>query len=416
MIINHTQKTKKLLIVGWGWPEPDATAAGTRMLQVLSFFKRYSFEITFVSTAIKNHHSNYLEELGIATKQIFLNCDSFDEFINSLQPSVVLFDRFLSEEQFGWRVAEQIPTALKILDTEDLHSLRHVREQCFKANLPFAIPTWLGDDKTKREIASIYRCDLSLIISEYEMELLTTILGSNKNLLYHLPFMLSALDVPSDTPSFDDRMDFMFIGGGKHTPNIDAIKYLKDTIWPQIRKILPKSKLKIYGAYLPQQILELHNVSNGFHVLGKAAHVQDVMKNARVCLVPLRFGAGIKGKLLHAMQFGTPTVTTKIGAEGMHKKMEWNGSIADNEDDFINSAVHLYTNKTAWFNAQKNGYNLISSLYDKNILENKLNTRIDVIKNDLEKHRNQNFIGSLLLHQTMASTKYMSRWIQEKNK
>lgn len=416
MIINHTQKTNSLLIIGWGWPEPDATAAGTRMLQLIAFFKRRSYEITFVSTALKNNHSSYIEEFGVKTEQIFLNCDSFDEFITKLYPGVVLFDRFLAEEQFGWRVAEKIPTALRILDTEDLHSLRHVREQCFKANLPFSIPTWLDDDKTKREIASIYRCDISLIISEYEMDVLSTILGTNKNLLHHLPFMLSASEVLLDAPSFDDRNDFMFIGGGKHTPNIDAIKYLKHTLWPQIRKKLPKSKLKIYGAYLPQQILELHNVSNGFHILGKAVHVQDVMKSARVCLVPLRFGAGIKGKLLHAMQFGTPSVTTNIGAEGMHGKMEWNGSIADNEDDFINSAVHLYTNKTAWFNAQVNGYKLISSLYNKDIQENKLNSRIDVIKDDLETHRNHNFVGSLLLHQTMASTKYMSRWIQEKNK
>lgn len=386
------------------------------MLQLIAFFKSYKYQITFVSTALQNEHSKNLNELGLQTEQVFLNCDSFDEFITRLGPRIVLFDRFLSEEQFGWRVTEQVPNALRILDTEDLHSLRHGREICFKENSSFSVATWLQNDKTKREIASIYRCDISLIISEYEMELLSPVLGSNKNLLCHLPFMLAESDVLLDTPNFEERTDFMFIGGGKHLPNIDAIKYLKDDLWPEIRKQLPNSNLKIYGAYLPQQILELHDQSIGFHVLGKADAIQDVMKTARVCLVPLRYGAGIKGKLLHAMQFGTPSVTTNIGAEGMHGEMEWNGSIAANKADFINAAIDLYTNKEKWKQAQKNGYSIINSLYLKNIQEKKLSSKIDSVLNSQETHRNQNFIGSLLLHQTMASTKYMSRWIQEKNK
>ena len=110
---------------------------------------------------------------------------------------MVLFDRFLTEEQFGWRVADNCPQALRVLDTEDLHSLRHVREQCFKKEIPFTTDAWLADDKTKREIASIYRCDLSLIISSYEMELLTEVLKIDKSLLLLLPFMVN--EIGNDT-------------------------------------------------------------------------------------------------------------------------------------------------------------------------------------------------------------------------
>lgn len=386
------------------------------MLQLIAYFKSRNYQITFVTTAKENEHATFLNDSGVQTEQVVLNCDSFDEFIVRLQPKIVLFDRFLIEEQFGWRVAEQVPTALRILDTEDLHSLRHVREQCFKANTDFTLNTWLQDDKTKREIASVYRCDLSLIISTYEMELLSGVLGGAKNLLYHLPFMVAATDVPADSPPFEERTDFMFIGGGKHSPNIDAIKYLKTVLWPQIRKQLPSSNLNIYGAYLPQQILELHNESVGFHVLGKAKDIQEVMKKTRVCLAPLRYGAGIKGKLLHAMQFGTPSVTTKIGAEGMCAAMEWNGTIALNETDFVKAAVRLYNDETKWLQAQKNGYKLINALYEKTRLEKRLSVRINAISADLNAHREQNFIGSLLQHQTMASTKFMSKWIQAKNK
>ncbi len=410
------KENKKLLIIGWGWPQPNATAAGVRLLQLAEYFLNFGYLVTFVATANENEYAEDLKCLGIQTKQVFLNCDSFDGFITELQPEIVLFDRFLTEEQFGWRVTAQIPNALRILDTEDLHSLRYVREQCFKQHIPFSTERWLQDDKTKREIASIYRCDLSLIISDYEMQLLEQILDSNLDVLHHLPFMLDRLDIPLITPNFESRSDFIFIGGGKHAPNIDAIKYLKNDIWPKIRKQLPNASMNIYGAYLPQQIQELNDNQTRFCIHGKIKNVQEVMKSAKVCLAPLRFGAGIKGKLLQAMQFGTPSVTTKIGAEGMHGKMDWNGSITDNEKDFINAAIDLYKNKTKWEQAQNNGYELIQSRYNKTDLEKQLSFKITYLLNHLEIHRSQNFIGSLLHHQTMNSSKYMGKWIQEKNK
>lgn len=386
------------------------------MLQLISYFQTRDYHITFVSTAVENKDSEYLNQIGLNIKQVVLNCDSFDGFLNRLQPVIVLFDRFLSEEQFGWRVAEQVPDALRILDTEDVHSLRHVREQCFKRNIPFSIAIWLQNDKTKRELASIYRCDVSLIISDYEMKLLTNILGTNSTLLYHLPFMVDVSEISLKTPSFEERKDFIFIGGGKHAPNIDSIKHLKHDLWPRLRKKLPKVNLNIYGAYLPQEIWSLDDKNVGFRVLGQSPNVQDVMQTARICLAPLRFGAGTKGKLLHAMQYGTPSVTTKIGAEGMYGELEWNGSITTSEIDFANAAVNLYTSKKKWAKAQKNGYNLIRSIYEKQLLQKRLDIKIANLLHNLKAHRTTNFIGSLLLHQSMASTKYMSKWIQEKNK
>lgn len=406
----------KVLIIGFSWPEPNATAAGVRMLQLVHFFLDSNYDVTFVSTAEKSEHSQHLKTMGLQTKQVVLNCDSFNDFIADLQPGIVLFDRFLTEEQFGWRIAEHAPNALRILDTEDLHSLRTVREECYKKEIPFSKDIWIRHDKTKREIASIYRSDLSLIISDFEMVLLTKALGISQDLLMHLPFMVDESDVAKKTKSFEERCDFLFIGGGKHLPNVEAIKQLKTVLWPKIRKHLPSATLIVYGAYLPQQILALHDVSNGFIVYGKAKDVSKVMQKAKVCLAPLSFGAGIKGKLLHAMQFGTPSVTTVIGAEGMYGNLEWNGVIAENQADFVRAAVALYQNKTQWNEAQSNGYKLIKNRYEKIVLEKKLSTKVDDTLKNLNSHRNQNFIGSLLLHQTMASTKYMSKWIQEKNK
>jgi len=406
---------KTLLVITLVWPEPASTAAGVRMMQLLQVFKNQGYRITIASAASKSEYSADMVALGYETAEIKMNDGSFDVFVKELNPDVVLFDRFLTEEQFGWRVAENSPQALRVLDTEDLHSLRHVREQCFKKEIPFTTEAWLADDKTKREIASIYRCDLSLIISSYEMELLTEVLKIDKSLLLLLPFMVNEIGNDTTWKTFEQRQDFIFIGGGKHAPNIDAVKCLKSMIWPLVHKQLPEVTMHIYGAYLPQQLLEMHNPKEKFLVHGRADNVDTVMQNARVCLTPLRFGAGIKGKLLSAMQNGTPSVSTTLGAEGMHGILDWNGYIENDHSAFVAAAVRLYTKKEAWQTAQDQAKTLINTLYNKTSLEAILANSIAQVQKNTATHRKQNFIGSLLQHQTMSATKFMSKWIEEKN-
>ena len=163
---------KKALFIGYVWPEPKTTAAGHRMLQLLQCFKEQGFELTFVSTAQKSEYSEELSEYKIDTKTILLNDSSFDDFVGRLNPDVVVFDRFMIEEQFGWRVAENCPKAIRILNTEDLHSLRHTRQVCLKADAAFTNTAWIEQDITKRELASVYRSDLTLLISDVETQLL----------------------------------------------------------------------------------------------------------------------------------------------------------------------------------------------------------------------------------------------------
>jgi len=409
--------SKKLLVIGYVWPEPSTTAAGCRMQQLLEAFLCFDYEITFASTASKTEYSLDLQKMGIKEVAIRLNHSSFDGFIQELAPDVVLFDRFMIEEQFGWRVAEFAPEALRILNTEDLHALRKSREEAHKKNHSFRIEDWKNHPMTLREVASIYRCDLSLMISTYEMEILQQELHVPAELLCHLPFMVDVSEIFKEkfTP-FEIRSGFVSIGNGKHAPNVDAVRVLKQEIWPRIRKQLPEAKIHIYGAYLPQQVNEVHSPNTGFHVNGWAKNVDNVLQNARVVLAPLQFGAGIKGKLLDAMKTGTPSVTTTIGAEGMHGNLAWNGSITDNWDEFVQAAVELHQNQTTWHNAQQNGIKLLQTFYKKEVLQNQLKDRLHQLRIALETHRQSNFIGKLLQQQTMSSTKYMAKWIEEKNR
>lgn len=408
--------TKKLLIIGFVWPEPKSSAAGSRMMQLIEAFQNFGYDITFASACAKTENAFDLKSIGVITENIQLNHSSFDEFIKHLQPDVVLFDRFMTEEQFGWRVAEQCPDALRILDTEDLHFLRKGRQQALKDGKPFE-DSYLYNDFTKREIASIYRCDVSLIISLDELSILAGEFEISHDLLLYLPFMLEPIpeDRTEQLPTYDERSHFITIGNFLHEPNYDAVRYLKETIWPFIRKQLPTAELHIYGAYANQKALQLQNVKDGFLVKGYVEAVNDVMKNARVCLAPLRFGAGLKGKLIDAMQNGTPCVMTSIAAEGMYPGFEIPDFVTDSPEAFANKAVELYQNNTLWNGYQSYGFNVINTCFDKLTFHNELLSKIEALTNELTHHRQRNFIGQLLQHHTLQSTKYMSKWIEAKN-
>ena len=386
-------------------------------MQLIDFFSKENYQITISCTADDyDVDRTHFEEIELV--QIQLNHRSFDNFIKGLDPDVVLFDRFMAEEQFGWRVAEHAPNALRILDTEDLHSLRKSRETVLKKDVAWSQEVWKKYDLTKREIASIYRCDLALIISSFEMELLRSIIKDGESILLHLPFMLDFLDEPivEKWKSYEECKDFVFIGFGGHAPNIDAIKYLKRDIWPSIRRKLPKVKLNIYGSNFPQQVDEMHDPKEGFLIKGWAKSAKLVIENARIMLAPLRFGAGLKGKLIDAMRYGTPSITTKIGAEGMHENPLWNGEVHDDPETIAEAAVRLYQDKVRWEQCRKNGVALVNTVYDKLTLGAMLSSKIRALHKDLETHRNKNFIGEMLQHQTMTSTKYMAKWIEEKNR
>ncbi len=407
---------KTLLIIGYVWVE-KTTGAGNRMLQLIEVFKNEGFSIVFATPSQKTENSRDLHSLGIKEVSIELNSSSFDGFVKNLQPNIVLFDRFMMEEQFGWRVAENSPESLRILDTEDLHFLRKTRHQQLKKGEGFTNEALLKSDDAKREIASILRCDLSLIISSHEVKLLKEVFKIEENLLCHLPFLLDKIDekIITNWIPFEERKHFVFVGNFFHAPNVDAVLQLK-IIWKNIRKQLPKAELHIYGAYATQQVNQLHNKKEGFIIKGFTEDAIEVVRKAKVVLAPIRFGAGIKGKLTEAMICGTPSITTKIGAEGMHENLSWSGFVTINDEDFVNKTVELYSDKELWLQSQLNGVAIINKLYDKELLTKSFINRLIKLQENLETHRTQNFLGNLLQHQTLQATKYMSKWIEEKNK
>ena len=398
------------------WPESNSSAAGTRIIQLIKEFHEQGYRVTFASSAMVSEFTSDLKSLNVICHPIELNNASFDIFIKEFQPSIVVFDRFISEEQYGWRVTEHCPDAIKILDTEDLHCLRLARQQAFKDNVEID-KSYLFGDIAKREIASIYRCDVSLIISKYELGLLLNEFKVPADLLFYLPFLLDKIEDNqiNELPLFENRNHFISIGNFLHEPNWNAVLYLKEKIWPLIKYKLPDAELHIYGAYPTQKVFQLHNIKQGFIIKGRAEKAHEVMQKTKVCLAPLQFGAGLKGKLIDAMQCGTPNVTTTIGSEGMNELGKWSGFLGDDADNIADRAIELYTNKELWLLSQSQGFDIINQVFNKDIYVNAFNDKINFLINHIDEHRLNNFTGSMLNHHTMQSTKYLSRWIELKN-
>ena len=403
---------KNLVIIGTVFPEPSSTAAGRRMLQLIDLFLGMNFRISFLSAATLSEFSHQFQNTQVEYFNIKLNDDSFDELIQEISPEIVMYDRYISEEQFGWRVSKICPEAMTILDTEDLHFLRKAREIAFKksGNLD---DVDLISDIFKREMASILRCDLSLIISEYEINILIEKFKVDPSILHYVPIYLDKI-IKSEI-SFSDRKDFVSIGNFLHEPNWQTVLQLKK-IWPFIKTKIPKAKLNIYGAYVPKKAKQLYNEKDGFSIKGRAESVEEVFNESRILLAPIPFGAGIKGKLLDSMTLGLPNITTTIGTEGMHGNLPWNGAIEDNPDAFVQKAVEFYTDEHLWKMAQENGYKILENRFLKDRFSAVFKGKILEISADLKKHRTENYLGQILNHHTLQSTKYMSQWISEKNK
>jgi glycosyltransferase involved in cell wall biosynthesis len=162
--------------------------------------------------------------------------------------------------------------------------------------------------------------------------------------------------------------------------------------------------------------MQLHNPKNGFHIKGWADDAFEVMENSRVCLAPIRFGAGIKGKLLDAMICQTPSATTTVGSEGMHVNEPWGGVVEDEKEKFVTACVKLYEDENLWKEAQINGTKILHTYYDAKKLGDALIKKVLEVEETLETHRLYNFTGAMLQHHSMQSTKYMSQWIEVKSK
>jgi glycosyltransferase involved in cell wall biosynthesis len=403
---------KKLLVIGKNWPEPNTTAAGYRMLQLLRIFQEDAYQIHFSCAATKSEFSEDLKSLQITEKSLILNDSSFDGYVKELQPDIILYDRFMTEEQYGWRCREQVTKAIHILDTEDLHFLRKAREEAFKNKEQVN----LYNETAMREIAAIYRCDLSIIISKVEKDLLKQIFQVPDSKLIYVPFLFQASTYQKNLPSYQERKHFIMIGNSLHRPNYDAILHMKNDIWPSIRKQLPGVEIHIYGAYQKEKINQLHNKEQGFIIKGFAPNAMDTLKQYRILMAPLRFGAGLKGKIFDAMQSCTPVAMSSIASEGMFNDGKLYGFEENDPIDYANKSAELYSSKSEWNHISVTNEEVLKYNYDYTTFAKAFLDRVAlIIDQDLSIESKDDFFIKMLNYHSNNKYKYLSKWIEVKD-
>lgn len=416
----------RVLLIGHVWPEPRSSAAGRRTLSVLELFAELGAELHVACAAGPSERAELPPALQIHSTDITLNCSSFDAYVGALQPDVVIFDRYMTEEQFSWRVEKACPDALRVLDSQDLHCLRHARQRALKAGRPIGVSNdedW-RNEVTLREIAAIWRSDVTLIISPAEMAVLKQRFAIPDSQLLYLPLLSNehvsnehvSAEQAGPSPDVAARRHCVVVGNFRHPPNWDGLQWLARDIWPRVRELAPDIDCHIYGAYPPPKAQALHSEKQGILVRGWAHDARQVTATARLALAPLRFGAGQKGKLLEAMEVGTPSVTTTVGAEGMAAPSAWPGAVADDPADFAEAIVALYRDPLRWQNAAQSSAAILQQHFLKSRYQPDFNDRILGLCGALERHRQANFTGQMLRHHSLRSHQYLSQWIEAKTR
>ncbi|WP_395342986.1 glycosyltransferase [Ningiella sp. W23] len=427
-------KNLVVLFIGFIWPETNATAAGQNIVSYVRTLLDAGYKVHFASAAQQGSMSTDLTLLDskpgqIQCHQIKLNCDSFNQFVAELDVNIVIFDRFLTEEQFGWRVMKAAPHAMRVLDCEDLHFLRHARHQLYKAqgyspsSAEYLRPNSILDESSReflyselcaREMACIFRCDLTLTLSNFEASLLVEHFNLSECIIHQVGYISHDIDDESKRSASQHNAshDFISIGNFRHAPNIDAVRILVRKIWPGIRESLPDADLHIYGAYMPPKIKGLNAPKKGIHMHGHAPCQFEVLSKAKVMLAPIQFGAGVKGKLRDAILCKLPSITTPIGAEGIEYE-RWPGAVVSTEQDFIDKAIEAYSMGRASF--EDLCMEVEKHNFDKQSNAQKLVDSLERSYRNLQNRRSNNFMQIMLSHHSLQTHKYMSQWIEAKN-
>ncbi len=213
-----------------------------------------------------------------------------------------------------------------------------------------------ADESLSLELATARAADLTVAVSEDDMRLL---LDADPTISTEIVPM--AFDVPT-TISSDSagRRGLFFVGGFGHTPNVDAMTWFANEIWPHIHRLAPETSFLIAGNRTPSEVLALEAIA-GIEIVGFKPDLTEYFDRCRIFVAPLRYGAGVSGKIVQSMASGLPVVATSMAAAGLRLQDEEHALIADDPQEFANAVLRLMRNDALWRKLQVNGRALIEA-------------------------------------------------------
>ncbi len=342
-------------------PFYDRASGSLRLFQILKILKQLGYHVTFISRT-STHHQIYkpiLESLGILTvagdiaalRSMGYEIDQSKDNLNyellfaERSYQYVILDFWNLAEYYLPIVRKYSPRSKIIVDSIDIHFLREIREAELEKN---QAKLKEARRKKKREIALYKLADrLWNVTLDDEAAISKYVSQTPMDIVPNIHNMIEA------SKSYKETSDFLFVGNFDHTPNIDAIVYLCEQIMPMVLKSLPDVKLYIVGNNPPKEILKYRTES--VIITGYVEDLEPYLLDSRVSVSPLRYGAGMKGKIGEALSWGLPVVTTTIGAEGMNLEDETHALIADDVDTFAEAMIKLYNDENLWNHLSSSG-------------------------------------------------------------
>ncbi len=349
------RRQRQILIIDAQTPRPDHDSGSLRLVNLMRLLREEGAHVVFLPA--DRHrvepYASQLQRMGVeawhapfaarAPAWLREHGHRFD---------AVMVSRHYVASEFIPLVRAHAPQARLIFDTVDLHYLRERRGAEVSGDAALA----RAAERTRAlELGVIAKCDATLVVSEVERELLRSDAPSAQ-----VEILSNLHRVAGTGEPFADRHDLVFVGGFRHPPNVDAVLWFVREAFPRIREHLPEVRFHCIGSHTPPDIQALAAVP-GVTVHGHVADIDPYMDGCRIAVAPLRYGAGVKGKVNLSMAHGQPVVATACAVEGMHLRDGDDVLVGDTPDAFADAVARLYRDESLWTTLSRNGLHSVAA-------------------------------------------------------
>jgi len=332
----------RALVIDYGSPRPDQDAGGYAAVQEMRLLQSLGFKLTFVAenVAYLGKYTDSLQRMGIECVYAPF-AYSVNEVIETRggEFDMVFITRYGVAAKYIDLIRQRAPKAKIVFNNADLHFLRELRQGIALRNKDIIHQSIATRDA---ELGVMRKVDVVLSYNEVEHAVIMSHnLDSTK--VAKCPWVV---EVAKEVPGFEKRKDLAFLGGFGHPPNLEAVKFFVADVMPLLRKALPGVRFVVYGSNLPKEIEEMEDedvVAGGW-----VEDVAEVFDTCRLFVVPLKSGAGIKGKVLGALAHGVPSVVSPVAMEGVGAAEGVDLLVADKPQQWVEAIASLYNDQEKW--------------------------------------------------------------------
>lgn len=352
---------------------PDQDSGSLRTLRLLRILVRMGCKVTFIADNLDGAEP-YRTQLSNEGVEVIHSpyCTSVESFLrrHGSEFDVVTLCRHYIAIHLIDIVREVNSRAQIWFDTIDLHYLRLRRQFELDGKKSTGNQAELAH---REEMAVIERADLTIVVSEVEVEELSREAPSSRVIV------VSNVHEISDTEiSRAGRNGVMFVGGFQHPPNVDAVEFYAEHIWPLFRERCPDVPTYIIGSKMPDRLRELGE-RHGLVMLGFVEDLSPYYEKCALSIAPLRYGAGVKGKVNQALSFGLPVVGTPIALEGMGLIDGEHVLMASKPEAFASAMVEAHSGEALWHKLSRNGRASLEGRFTPDVAQNALQSALESV-------------------------------------